>query len=284
MGALFLLTGSLIFLLPDLAAFRQKLVVKKEIKKFQEIKRKSNSNDSVFQKAKEYNRLIYENGQSGLVDAWSYETVPVSLKGIRGSFGYIRIPAMDVELPLYLGANEENMKKGAVILGQTSLPIGEDNSNCVIAAHRGYQGIPYFREIERLRINDQIFVTNQWETLTYRVKSMKIIKPADVDEVKIQEGKEMITLLTCHPYRTHKYRYVVCCVRDQGQTFKYPVTQSEEVHITDNPYLKPSKGDILFEKKMRRIGIGIIMVLFWLTVKGRDRLYQLSNIGKEKDK
>lgn len=266
-GVLFLLTGSLIFLLPDLTAFRQKLVVKKEIKKFQEIKRKSKSKESAYQKSKEYNRSIYKTGQSGLVDAWSYETVPVSLKGIHRTFGYIRIPAMDVELPLYLGADEGNMKKGAAILGQTSLPIGEKNSNCVIAAHRGYEGIPYFREIERLRINDQVFVTNQWETLTYRVESIKVIKPADVKKIKIQPGKEMVTLLTCHPYRTHRYRYVVYCVRDQGVELKDD-GPNKDAWKAD---IKSSMEEILFEKNLRIICMIILMVLSWFTIRGREK-------------
>ena len=57
---------------------------------------------------------------------------------------------MNVKLPLYLGATLENLRKGAAVMGETSLSLGTKDSNCVIAAHRGYQGIPYFREIEKL--------------------------------------------------------------------------------------------------------------------------------------
>ena len=77
---------------------------------------------------------------------------------------------MHVKLPLYLGATLENMRKGAAIMGETSLPIGTKNSNCVIAAHRGYQGIPYFREVEKLNVGDRVIIQNPWEKLSYRVE------------------------------------------------------------------------------------------------------------------
>ena len=58
-------------------------------------------------------------------------------------------------------------------------------------------------------------MTNLWETLTYHVENVEVIEPDDSEKVKIQEGKDMITLITCHPYRSGgKYRYVVYCVRD----------------------------------------------------------------------
>src|SRR5699024_8053063 len=83
--------------------------------------------------------------------------------------GYLSIEAMDLELPLYLGASDENLDKGAAVLGQTSMPIGGTNSNCVIAAHRGWKGIPMFRDIELLQPGDKVILTNLWETLEYQV-------------------------------------------------------------------------------------------------------------------
>ena len=103
-------------------------------------------------------------------------------------------------------------------MGQTSLPLGKRDSNCVIAAHRGYQGIPYFRDIEELKTGDLVIIRNPWERLRYKVTKIKVIDPYDTDKILIQKGKDMITLLTCHPYRGHgKYRYLVYCERDHGQ-------------------------------------------------------------------
>lgn len=163
-----------------------------------------------------YNQGIYENGQDGFKDAWSYQPASFDLSqwGFADNMaGYIHIPRMNVKLPLYLGASKENMKKGAVHLTETSLPIGGENTNCVIAAHRGYSGAAMFRDIEKLQVGDEVFLTNLWETLTYRVVETKVIRPNDVREVLIQPGRDLVTLITCHPYRHNYQRYVVYCER-----------------------------------------------------------------------
>lgn len=164
-----------------------------------------------------YNAQIYADRQTGLCDAWAYQTPSFDLAayGIEdGIIGVINIPALDAELPIYLGANSANMAKGAVHLSQTSLPIGGENTNAVIAAHRGWYDAAYFRYIEKLNVGDQITITNLWETLIYEVTGIKIIDPNDIDEILIQPGKDMVTLLTCHPYASGgKQRYVVYCER-----------------------------------------------------------------------
>ena len=166
----------------------------------------------------EYNKNIYENHQEGLSDPFSYEQASFDLSqwGFgENMMGYIEIPAMDIKLPLYLGATKENMKKGAVHLSNTSLPIGGENITSVIAAHRGYQGAYMFQEIERLVIGDEVFVTNFWETLTYRVTEIKVISPKDIEEILIQDGRDLVTLITCHPFRHNYQRYVVYCERGE---------------------------------------------------------------------
>ena len=176
-----------------------------------------NDYPELFAAMQEYNREIYATGQSGLCDAWAYQQPSFSLTdyGVESNtIGVINIPAMNVELPIYLGATSENMAKGAVHLSQTSLPIGGENTNCVIAAHRGWYGAPYFRYIDVLKIGDEVTITNLWETLVYRVSEVKIIDPDDIDEILIQPGRELLTLVTCHPYASGGlYRYVVYCER-----------------------------------------------------------------------
>ena len=163
-----------------------------------------------------YNLDLYENGQEGFRDAWSYQEASFDLMewGLKDDMvGYINIPRMNVKLPVYLGATTENMKRGAVHLSQTSLPIGGENTNCVIAAHRGYSGAAMFRDIEALEIGDEITITNLWTTMTYRVAELKVIRPNETGEVLIQDGRDLVTLITCHPYRYNYQRYVVYCER-----------------------------------------------------------------------
>ena len=165
-------------------------------------------------KMKAYNRHLFQEGQCGLKDAWSYEQNKWDLEkyGLkRDLIGYIEIPEIKVKLPVYLGANKENMKKGAAHLSQTSLPIGGKNTNCVIAAHRGYAKAAMFRDLNWLKKGDQIYITNLWDTRCYEVCETKVILPDEVEQVIIQEGKDLVTLITCHPFRHNYQRLVVYC-------------------------------------------------------------------------
>ena len=173
------------------------------------------------QAMEDYNRSIWEEKQTGLCDPWSYEQPSFTLGdyGLEDEvFGVISIPKLDLELPLYLGATYQHMADGAAHLSQTSLPIGGNNTNCVIAGHRGWYGASYFRYITELQLGDEVLITNLWETLTYTVVDKKIIQPNDVEAIHIQENRELLTLLTCHPPASGgKERYLVFCERTQTE-------------------------------------------------------------------
>ena len=164
-----------------------------------------------------YNRHIYAEKQSGLVDLEACEDPAADLAtyGIDDEIiGVLEIPAMELTMPVSLGASDTHLAAGAAVLGNTSAPIGGDNTNCVIAGHRGWRGADYFRHIDRLQVGDTVKLTNLWETLTYTVSDIQIIQPHEVDMIKIQQGRDLLTLLTCHPYASGgKQRYVVYCER-----------------------------------------------------------------------
>ena len=164
-----------------------------------------------------YNDTIFTQGQSGLSCKLDYQQPSFRLAdyGLKEEvFCFLTIPAMELEMPIYLGATDQHMADGAAHLSQTSLPIGGANTNSVIAGHRGYGGASYFRYIDQLQVGDTVTVTNLWEQLTYRVAEIKIIYPYEVDEILIQPGRELLTLLTCHPYASGgKQRYLVICER-----------------------------------------------------------------------
>ena len=171
-----------------------------------------------------YNETIYTQGQTGLSCEYDYQKPSFRLSdyGIGDEvFGVISIPVMELEMPIFLGATEQHMADGAAHLSQTSLPIGGENTNCVIAGHRGYNGASYFRYIDKLKVGDLVSVTNLWETLTYRVCEIRIIDPHDVTEILIQPGRDLLTLLTCHPYASGgRQRYVVYCERVESPEAK----------------------------------------------------------------
>ena len=158
-----------------------------------------------------YNAQIYADGQSGLTDAFAYENPPLDLT----DYGYdeevlamLWIPRLDLELPVYLGASRENMAKGAALLGQTSMPLGGENSNTVLAAHRGYYGAEMLRN------------------------ELKIIDPADISSVLIQPGRDLLTLSTCHPYTQNYQRYLVIAERDPDAAVTDKDTDLQESEAT----------------------------------------------------
>lgn len=160
----------------------------------------------------EYNEKLYLSGQSGLIDQLSYEKPDFLLSdyGIDSDIlGYITIPAIDIKLPIYNGASTENMAKGAAYLAHTSLPVGGENTNCVIAAHTRYKSIYMFKRITELNEGDKIYITNFWETLVYQVVETKVIDPNDSQNIYIKANRSLITLSTCHPYPDNYQRYLV---------------------------------------------------------------------------
>lgn len=166
----------------------------------------------------EYNEKIYTEKQKGLSDPWAYEAAGIDLPAYGfedGVAAVLSIPAIELEMPVYLGASYDNMAAGAAVLGQTSLPIGGENTNCVIAGHRGWNGAAYFLNIDKLQEGDEVQLINLWETMNYTVTEIRIIEPTDIKQVLIQEGRELLTLMSCHPYASGgKYRYLVFCERE----------------------------------------------------------------------
>lgn len=247
---IFLCIGLLLY--PEIISLIQQKEADQVVQQLEKNRNREKKDDPLYQKAVRYNDRIAKNGQKDLKDAWSYQQAPIILRNEERTFGYIKIPKMKQKLPLYLGATMEHMKKGAAIMGQTSLPLGKKDSNCVIAAHRGYQGIPYFRDIEKLKRGDLVIVKNPWERLKYRVTKIKVIDPYDTDQILIKKGKDIITLLTCHPYRGGgKYRYLVYCERDHGRRMRKE---------RGEPLRDPSQNEIEKEQKIRYAGVVLLIL------------------------
>lgn len=164
----------------------------------------------------EYNEEIYINGQKKLVDAWSYqaEVFDLTAYGFEEKvIGIVSIPVIGVEMPLYLGASYSNLAKGMSQLSQTSMPIGGIDTNCVIAGHRGYRSAAHLRDIEGVSLGDSVFIQNPWEVLEYHVVDIKIIQPHETENILIQPGRDLVTIVTCHPYGVGSHRYILTCER-----------------------------------------------------------------------
>ena len=163
----------------------------------------------------EYNKDLLVNGQE-ISDPFSFQKLDFDMRsyGIENNIvAEIKIDRLNLKVPIYLGATEENLNKGLAHLSHTSLPLGEETSNVVVAGHRGLIRHKMFRHLDKLQQGDEIVITNFWEELRYKVIKYEIISPDEVSKVLIQEGKDMITLITCHPFRVNTQRLVVYCER-----------------------------------------------------------------------
>ena len=187
--------------------------------------------DAFYQAAKDYNASLLGGGQDAMLHRADVEQFALNALDYGSSeniIGTIQIPRMEIELGLYLGANSENMAKGAAIFGMTSLPLGQESENAAIAGHRGWRGAPMFREIQKLQMDDPIYITTPWRTLVYRVCEIRIVTPEDNTWCKIQQGRTLISLMTCHPYGQNYQRYVVFAELCQEEK------PSEEEILQDN--------------------------------------------------
>lgn len=173
--------------------------------------------ERLYEDSVKYNEILKINQGDLLVDSYSYVNPSIDLTtyGIyNGIYGYISAPTIDMKLPLYLGASEENMSYGAAHLTYTSLPIGGESTNCVIAGHTGYVGRIFFDNIRNLKIGDEITVTNYWDTLTYKVTDTEIYKPNQSNDIFIKPNRDVLTLITCVGNGFNGFdRYYVECER-----------------------------------------------------------------------
>ena len=160
---------------------------------------------------KENERMFNEKQAMFLNQEISYTVPVVDLQayGLKDNIiGFIEIPSIEVNLPICLGASWENMKLGAVHLTGTSYPIGGENTNSVIAAHRGaYQTM--FRHIDKIKLGDRLYIKNYNGTLVYAAARIEIIDPAEFDKITIQKGRDLVTIMSCHPFPFDYQRYVV---------------------------------------------------------------------------
>ncbi len=217
LAALLAVAGICVMLWPAFTGHRLQSGTDAAVQSFLEERKPEQQYPELLAALQEYNRQLYAEKQSRLIDLEACEEPAADLTayGIEDEIiGVLEIPAMELTMPVYLGASDAHLAAGAAVLGNTSAPIGGNSTNCVIAGHRGWKGADYFRHIDRLQVSDTVKLTNLWEILTYTVTDIEIIQPHEVDKIKIQQGRDLLALLTCHPYASGgRERYVVYCER-----------------------------------------------------------------------
>lgn len=142
----------------------------------------------------------------------------------EGVMARIRIPAIDVDLPVYHGTSDEVLLKGAGHLQGTSLPVGGVGSRSVVTAHRGLANATMFTNLNKVKKGDRFIYEVMGETLTYEVFDIKIIKPEEEETLRAVPGKDLSTLITCTPLGINSHRIVVTGER----VYPTPIKDIEE--------------------------------------------------------
>lgn len=128
---------------------------------------------------------------------------------VAEKIGFVEIPKIDVDLPIYAGTSMEVLDKGCGHLEGTSLPVGGPSTHTVLTAHRGLPKAKMFRELDKLKEGDVFYVHNIQTVLAYKVDRILTVEPSNFDPILVEEGKDYATLLTCTPYMINSHRLLV---------------------------------------------------------------------------
>ena len=165
--------------------------------------------ETELEKAREYNDTLWEPFPLFYAPylAKGYdEALNVTSNGIMG---YLDIDKLNLELPIYHGTSDEVLNRAVGHLEGSSLPVGGENTHCVLSAHRGLPSASLFSDLDELEVGDTFRITVLNQVLTYEVDQIKIVVPQDVDDLQIIEGGDYCTLMTCTPYGINTHRLLV---------------------------------------------------------------------------
>lgn len=154
--------------------------------------------------ARDYNRQLFETGK---IDLKRYEN-ELNLFG-NGMMGSIEVPRISLKLPIYHGTEEEILARGIGHLKESSLPVGSEDSHSVLTGHRGLPNAQLFTRLDELEQGDIFSIKINQETWNYRVIKISTVKPENTELLGIQEGKDLVSLVTCTPYGINTHRLIV---------------------------------------------------------------------------
>lgn len=126
-----------------------------------------------------------------------------------GMMGYIKIPRISVNLPIYHTTSEESLQKGVGHLQGSALPVGGKSTHCVLSAHRGLPSAALFTDLDMLQIGDHFYIYVLDRSLEYEVDQIKVVQPDQTQDLNVESGKDLVTLVTCTPYGVNTQRLLV---------------------------------------------------------------------------
>ena len=148
-----------------------------------------------------------EGGEPAQVGEDAYE----SLLNLNGDcmMGYIIIPKMNVELPIYHTVDERVLQVGVGHMESSSLPVGGESTHAALSGHRGLPSAKLFTDLDQMEAGDQFYIKVLGETLAYEVHDVETVLPTETESLAIQQGQDLVTLITCTPYGINSHRLLV---------------------------------------------------------------------------
>lgn len=214
-GIIFLI-GLLLVLYPTVSNFLSNREQKKVIREYSNIVNNMDKEEkeAMYNEAVDYNKEIYEKG---MIDYSNPDAVQGynDILDVSGTeiMGYISIPKINVELPIYHGTSDGVLQVAVGHLEGSSLPVGGENTHCVLSGHRGLPSADLFTHLDRLNVHDIFTISVLDKTLVYEIDQIKVVAPGDTQYLQIEDGKDYCTLLTCTPYGINTHRLLVRGVR-----------------------------------------------------------------------
>lgn len=242
------------------------------------------TDDSEIQKAKErahaYNQTLVPGTagegftQEAIQSASENYVNQLDLSG-SGIMGYVEIPKISVNLPIYHGSDAEMLERGTGHLLGSSLPVGGESTHAVITGHSGMASQKMFTDLEQLAPGDVFYLRVLDEVLAYQVEEVNKVLPHDTSLLGITPGEDLCTLVTCYPTGVNTHRLLVRGTR-------IPYEEAEAVQIEQAAVEEPtSKWESQY---LLGLGIGALAVLaggsVFLTVWILRRYHQKSNRKK----
>lgn len=160
-----------------------------------------------FKAAQAYNESLYSVQLDPERAVDDYNSL-LNLSG-NGIMGYVEIPVIEVNLPIYHTVAESSLQKGAGHMPGTSLPIGGKSTHTVISAHSGMSGARMFTDLDKLQEGDLILLHVLGNTLAYAADTITVTDPADIEAIEIRQDEDLVTLVTCAPYGVNTHRLLV---------------------------------------------------------------------------
>ena len=209
---LILLTGLSLLLYPSVSNYWNSLHQTKAIAKYAEdvVNLDNDTYDQLWQDAASYNQSLLTRSNPYLLSdeqKAEYDRL-LDVSGL-GVMGYIEIPSIDCSLPIYHGTEESVLQIAVGHLKWSSLPVGGESTHCVLSGHRGLPSAKLFTNLDKLQTGDIFMLRVLDNVLTYEVDQILIVEPQETGALRIEEGKDYCTLVTCTPYGINTHRLLV---------------------------------------------------------------------------